>query len=445
MDDLKIDIPIQAMKIINTLEKNGYNAYVVGGCVRDVFMGKTPSDWDITTSSSPEETIECFKGEKLVLSGIKHGTVCIVIDEKLFEITSFRFDGKYSDNRHPDKVSFVRDINLDLSRRDFTVNAMAYSPTKGLVDPFGGLKDIKSKTLRCVGNAPLRFEEDALRIMRALRFSCTLGFEIEKNTSLALHEKRNLLSGISSERIRDELSKLLIGKNVFNVLYNFSDVIFTIIPELSRAKNTAQNCKYHCFDVWTHILKTVDAVEDNIYLRLTMLFHDIGKPYIKTTDINGIDHFKSHAVISSKMAYEILKGLKFDKKTVSLVTSLILHHDDRLYDNLNLLPQYIGEYGYDFLKLLDKVSRADIKGQNPKYFERIQKCDNFLEHLKKCEEENICVKISDLKIDGNDLKKLGLVGVEIGLALKKILEKVMNKELPNEKKILIEFAKNLKK
>ena len=440
MSDFRITIPEHISEILNTLEKNGHDAYIVGGCVRDIFMHKTPSDFDITTSASPEETIECFKDKKLVLTGLKHGTVAVAVKKKLVEITTFRTDGNYKDNRHPQNVTFVKDIKSDLSRRDFTINAIAYSPKCGLVDPFNGVEDIKNKIIRCVGDAEKRFDEDALRIMRGIRFSSVLNFAVEEETKNAIHSKKSFIKNISIERIRDELKKLLVGENIFEVLMNYSDVIFTIIPELEISLHTSQNCPHHIYPVWEHICHSVKNTEPDIILRITMLLHDNAKPIVRKTDKNGIDHFVSHPKIGSERARMILKRLKFDNKTVEEVEKLILHHDDRLYKNPENMPFYIHKFGYDFLRKLDKISRADILSQNPKFFYSLNCCDDFLQKLDECEEKKICTDISDLKIDGNDLLKLGFSGIKIGEILEELLFRVMKNEIENEREMLIKSA-----
>ena len=441
MDNLKIKLPPHISKTIEILNSNGHKAYIVGGCVRDSLLNRDPYDWDVTTSALPEQTVEYFKGYKTVLTGLKHGTVCVIVDNFPVEITTFRTDGGYCDNRHPDKVVFIDDVREDLARRDFTVNAIAYNDNEGIIDPFNGISDIKSKTIRCVGDERERFDEDALRIIRAIRFSSVLDFKIEEKTSDAIHEKKLLIKNVSCERIRLELEKLLVGKNAFNVLQKYSDIIFTIIPELKPTKETTQKCKYHIYNVWDHICHSVKEIEANKNLRFVMLLHDIAKPIAKTTDKNGIDHFKTHAKKSGEMAEMILKNLKSDNKSTSEIVNLIIHHDDRLYNNIDDLPLYVSEFGYDFLKKLDKVSRADIKSQNGEYLDRLNLCDEFIMKLNELEEKNICVSIKDLKINGDDLKNLGYDGKEIGEKLDCLLKKVLKNEIKNEKEVLLENAK----
>ncbi len=434
----KIKIPEHALIAMRKLEENGFSSFVVGGCVRDSVMGKTAHDWDMTTSATPEEMLEIFRDFRTIPTGIKHGTITVLIDNNPLEITTFRIDGDYLDNRRPETVEFTRDIENDLSRRDFTVNAMAYNEKDGIVDLFGGCDDIRKKLIRAVGNPDKRFQEDALRIMRALRFSSTLSFDIEKETAESIKKNKHLLKNIAAERIRVELEKLLLGEDAERILRDFSDVIFEIIPELSKTVGIEQNCPYHIYDVWNHIVKSVASSEKDKAIRLAMLLHDIEKPQAKTTDENGRDHFKGHAPLSAETAERILKRLRFDKKTILSVTNLILHHDDRLYDNPQNIKKYASKYGFDFLYLLDKVSRADILAQTPEMIDRISLCDNYIKELEKLEKENLCLKISDLAINGNDLKKLGFSGKEIGEKLEFLLNKVIKNEAENKKENLIE-------
>lgn len=410
MEKTKIDLPDEVQKIIASLEKNGHAAYVVGGCVRDKIMGKTPHDWDITTSASPEETEKIFFKNKLVLNGMKHGTVGVVEDGEVYEVTTFRTEGAYSDNRHPDSVTFVNNIEDDLARRDFTVNSVAYSPKTGLVDPFGGKEDIEKKIIRCVGQAGRRFDEDALRIMRAVRFSSTLGFEIEEKTSRKIHEKKSLLKNVSTERIRDELEKLLGGKNVFDVLKNYSDVIFSVIPELSYS------------DGWETVCKGVEASENEIGIRLALIMQNLSK--------------------DDTLA--VLKRLKFDNKTTDEVSKLVEHCAGKTYEKTDELPFLINRFGYDFLRNLVKVSKAKIIAQNGENYKELFLCDEFLKKLDECEEKNICVFVSQLDVDGNDLKQLGFEGKSIGTTLNECLKKVMRNELENDRDTLIEYVKSLK-
>ncbi len=437
----QINLPEYVRVTMKKLEENGFEAFVVGGCVRDSIMGKSANDWDMTTSAKPEETLEVFKAFRTIPTGIKHGTITVLIDKQPLEITTFRIDGDYKDNRRPENVEFTRNIENDLSRRDFTVNAIAYNENDGIVDLFGGCDDIKKKTIKCVADPDRRFNEDALRIMRALRFSATLGFEIEEKTAESIKKNKHLLKNIAAERIRVELEKLILGDDAKRILLQFSDVIFEIIPELKATENLLQNCPYHAYDVYRHIVKSVSVAPKNKNVRLAMLLHDIGKPLSKTTDENGRDHFKGHALISADISQQILKRLRYDNKTISTVTKLIFHHDDRLYNNPQNIKKHAAKHGFEFLYLLDEVSRADILSQNPEMANRISICDNYVKELEKLENETPCLKISDLRIDGNDLIKLGFSGKEIGEKLEFLLDKVIKNEVENQKEDLIKAVK----
>ena len=439
----QINLPEYVLTAMKKLEENGFTAFAVGGCVRDSIMGKEAHDWDMTTSATPEETLEVFKSFRTVPTGIKHGTVTVLVDKHPLEITTFRIDGDYKDNRRPESVKFTRNIENDLSRRDFTVNAMAFNKKDGIVDLFGGCEDIDNKIIRSVGDPDCRFNEDALRIMRALRFSATLGFKIEEKTSESIKRNKHLLKNIASERIRIELEKLIMGDDAERILLRFSDVIFEIIPELKSTEGLAQNCPYHIYDVYRHIVKSIALSKKDKYVRLAMLLHDIAKPDAKTTDENGIDHFKCHASLSADKANEILKRLRYDKKTISLVTKLILHHDDRLYENPRSIKKHASKHGFEFLYLLDEVSRADILAQNPSMTDRIALCDNYINELKSLENETPCLKISDLKIDGNDLIRLGFSGKEIGEKLEFLLDRVIKNEVENNREELIKLSEAL--
>ena len=436
---VKIQIPEYARVAMKELNQNGFASFVVGGCVRDSIMGKVANDWDMTTSALPTETLEVFKDFRTIPTGIKHGTITVLIDKQPLEITTFRIDGEYTDNRRPDSVNFTRNIENDLSRRDFTVNAMAYNENEGLVDLFGGIEDIENKIIRAVGDPDVRFNEDALRIMRAIRFASTLGFEIEEKTAESIKRNKHLLNNIAPERIRVELEKLLLGKDAEKILLEFSDVIFEIIPELKETYAVSQNCPYHIYNVWEHIVKSVVVSKEEKNIRLCMLLHDIGKPQMKTTDEKDQDHFKGHASVSADKAFEILKRLRYDNKTISTVTKLIFHHDDRLYNAPQNIKKHASKHGFEFLYLLDEVSRADILAQNPQMNDRLHLCDKYIHELKKIEEENLCLKISDLSVNGNDLVSLGYKGKEIGETLEKILDKILKNELENSKEKIIDY------
>ena len=317
-----LTIPEKVEFIINKLETAGFEAYAVGGCVRDSILGRKPDDWEITTSAKPEQVKALFR--RTVDTGLQHGTVTVMIDKEGFEVTTYRVDGEYEDGRHPKEVTFTASLEEDLKRRDFTINAMAYNTSSGLVDMFGGLEDIKKKIIRCVGNPLERFTEDALRIMRAVRFSAQLGFEIEKETKAALSVIAPNLKNVSAERIETELVKLLVSPHPDYLRTAWeTGITKEFLPEFDACMNTEQNTPHHCWTVGEHTLHSLLNVPCDKVLRLTMLLHDIGKPKVKTTDENGRDHFKTHGSVGEKMAKEILRRLKFDNDTIRKVSHLV--------------------------------------------------------------------------------------------------------------------------
>lgn len=442
-----INIPSQVNRAIEILQSGGHSAYVVGGAVRDVLMGQSAHDWDITTSALPKEMLELFSNFKTIETGIKHGTVTVIIDGMSLEITTFRIEQGYSDNRHPDKVDFTNRVEDDLSRRDFTVNAIAYSPKYGFADPFGGQKDIERKIIRCVGDPDKRFGEDALRILRALRFSSVLGFEIDIETSESIHRNFHLLGNISVERIFVELSKLICGKDAGRILREYEDVIFYILPELAPMKNCTQNHERHIFDVWGHTVSAVENIAPISDLRFAMLFHDSGKPHCKTTDKNGIDHFYSHGKISKKIVFDALTRLKTSSKIRQHVCDLVEHHDF-LPDKTSkkTYKKYISLLGLDTVKELFEVRKADVLAQNPKYHtESLHENEIGIKILSEIENEDACFKISDLAIGGRELESLGFSpSPEMGRILNTLLEEVMEEKLENKKYALLTRALQLK-
>lgn len=442
-----INIPPQVNRAIEILNRRGHSAFVVGGAVRDILMGAPAHDWDIATSSPPEETLEAFSDFRTIETGLKHGTVTVIIDGMNLEITTFRIERGYSDNRHPDSVYFSRRIDDDLSRRDFTVNAIAYSPQTGFTDPFGGRKDIEQGIIRCVGNADKRFGEDALRILRALRFSSTLGFEIADDTAESIHKNFALLEHISAERIFSEMSKLLCGKNAGKILREFDDVIFFIMPELAPMKNCAQNHERHIYDVWNHTAAAVESVSPVPELRFAMLLHDSGKPQCKTTDENGTDHFYSHGKVSRGIAFDILTRLKSSVRFRDKVCALVEFHDfvpDKI--SKKTYKKYIPELGLDTVKELFEIRKADISAQNPKFLaEGLLSNEAGEKIIAEIEESEACLKLTDLAIGGRELAALGFEpSPEMGRVLNTLLDEVMEEKLENTKDSLINRAMQLK-
>ena len=418
----------------------------MGGCVRDSLLGKEPKDWDICTSALPEKTQKIFSGHHIIETGLQHGTITLMLNHKPFEITTYRVDGVYSDNRRPDKVEFVSSLKEDLSRRDFTINAMAYNPEKNIADFFGGVTDLQNKIIRCVGDADRRFGEDALRIMRALRFSSTLDFSISEDTSKAIFRNKELLKNISVERISVELNKLLTGINPADVLDFYTEIITVIIPEIKDTVGFKQNNKWHYLDVWQHTLKSVISAPNDIILRLVMLFHDIGKPCCYTEDNEKNGHFYRHPQVSHDMAKIILKHLKYDNATIDNVLKLILYHDAEIKPQNKSIKRWLKKIGEEKLRQLLDVKRADNKAQNLKLTEEQLKILDRIEiMLNEIILQNQCFSLKDLKVNGRDLIDFGIPeGVSIGLILNQLVDMVIDELIENDREKLLEAAKNIK-
>ena len=436
---LSISLPDEVKHIINTLEKSGYNAYAVGGCVRDSVMGRKSNDWDISTSALPEQTKQSFSSERIFETGIKHGTVSLLLGKRTYEITTFRTEGLYSDNRRPDTVRFVSDLKSDLNRRDFTINALAYHPKEGLIDHVGAAHDIRQKLIRCVGDPDKRFSEDALRIMRAIRFSATLGFEIENATKNAITKNRKLLEKIAVERISAELDKLLVGENVKNVLENHSDVMEVFIPEISPMIGFDQNSHYHHLDVWFHTVKAVASAPPDRTLRLVMLLHDIAKPQCYT-EANGAGHFYGHPKLSSEMAAKILRRLKYDTDTIDTVTRLVLHHDTKIEPNEKVVKRWLCKLGEKCLRMLCAVKTADAMAKaSERKNSQIKEMETIINLINQIIANQECFTLKDLAINGNDLIKNGISeGKSVGETLSKLLDMVIDGEVENNRDKLLE-------
>lgn len=440
---MQITLPTKINNAINLLLRSGFEAYAVGGCVRDLIMGKSPLDYDITTNALPEETEKVFSEYKIIETGIKHGTVTVLFDGLPLEITTYRVDGEYKDNRHPEKVDFSRKLKDDLSRRDFTINTLCYNEKDGLVDLFDGVKDIENGIIRTVGDADKRFNEDALRIMRAIRFSSVLGFKIEEKTSGSIYKNRMLLNNISVERLREEFSKLITGKNAHKVISEYHEVIEVFIPELSSLIGCKQNTPYHKYDVFEHTLYALDAVDNERNLKLVMFFHDFGKPFMKTTDEYGTDHFKGHAAKSKVISYDILKKLRFDNKTVNEVSFLVGIHDMKSAKDKISAKKMIREIGKENYLNLIKIKRADNRAKsNPHSID--EKLENMLSFYKEITDNCECCTLKQLSVNGNDLKEAGFAdGIKIHSVLEKLLDNVIEDNAENKKEILIKEAKKL--
>ncbi len=437
----KIILPRPVKFIIDVLEKNGYEGYAVGGCVRDVILGREPQDWDITTNALPHQIKELFK--RTIDTGIQHGTVTIMMNHIGYEVTTYRIDGEYEDGRHPKGVEFTSNIVEDLKRRDFTINAMAYNDRVGLVDEFNGIGDIKRKVIKCVGNPEDRFNEDALRIMRAVRFAAQLGFDIEDKTRSAITKLAKNLELISKERIHTELIKLLTSPNPDMILEMYNTGITKyVLPEFDDMMATPQNSPYHMYNVGEHTVKVLENIDNEPYLRWAALLHDVGKPLTRTTDDKGIDHFYGHEEKGCDISRDILKALKMDNKTVDIVTRLVRYHNYPLKDGKKAIRRSMNKVGTDIYPMLLKLKWADMLGKNQYSIDINTPILNQAEKLYKeiCEEQE-CVSIKDLALNGRDLIELGMEkGTGIGEVLNKLLELVLDEPEKNDKEILIKEA-----
>ncbi len=440
---MEIKLPQNVLNIINLLEQKGFECYLVGGSVRDILCGIEPKDYDLTTNAKPDEVLSVFSQYKTFDSGIKHGTVSVVMDKNIYEITTYRIDGDYLDNRHPDNVEFTQSLKEDLSRRDFTINAVAYNTKIGFVDFFDGIRDIKYKAIRCVGEADARFKEDALRILRALRFASVYNFSIEFNTLNGIAENKNLLNNISKERISSELVKILCGDNCDYVLRRFKDVFAVIIPEISTMFKFDQNNPHHNKTLWKHTVSAVKNIESNDILRITMLFHDIGKPIVQTTDEKGISHFKGHPKISAAMTKVILKRLRFSNSFVDKVVLLISYHDVRIKPDKVVIKKILKQIGKENFSLLQKIQMADTLAQST--YKREEKLNNHRlvgELFDEIINNNECYSLAQLDINGSDLFHNGISnGKEIGEKLNFLLNLVIEGKAENKKAELLKYLK----
>ena len=434
-------IPKSVEAVISALKKNGHEAYLVGGCVRDMLLGSEPFDYDVTTSALPEETKRALSGFKVIETGIAHGTVTAVSDGKSVEITTYRADGEYTDHRRPDSVSFTKSLREDLSRRDFTVNAIAFDGCE-IVDPFGGREDLEKRMIRAVGDPEKRFDEDALRILRALRFASKLGFEIESGTKAAIRKKYHLLSCVSSERVYSELCGILLGDNVCSVLLEFPEVICHIIPELRESVGCDQMTPYHIYDVYGHTARVVANARKDKILRLAALLHDVAKPKMKTVDSRGRGHFKGHAPEGAKTAETVLKRLRAESETVKRVCELIALHDERPEANERSVLRYMAKYSYADLDRLTELRRADNLAKNPDHKGENDDIDRFEEVYRKLLLEGAPYKVSQLRINGGEIAELGADGREIGETLSHLLSLAVEGRVENENNALKSAAKS---
>ncbi|MCD8159867.1 MAG: HD domain-containing protein [Clostridiales bacterium] len=444
MNELEIRLPPEVAALLERLQARGHEAFVVGGCVRDALRGEAPGDWDVCTSALPEETIACFSDCTVHRTGIRHGTVLVRFRGTGYEITTYRTEGGYADHRHPDRVRFVPTLEEDLSRRDFTVNAMAYNPQTGLVDPFGGQEDLRRGILRCVGRPEERFREDALRILRGLRFAARLGFTIEPETGAAMLRQRDGLDCIARERIFAELKGFLCGGQVLPLLLDYRELLAQFLPELRPMFDHPQNNPHHCYDVWEHTAHAVAAVRPEPVLRLTMLFHDCGKPDCYTVDEAGVGHFHKHPQRSALLAEEALTRLRCDNRTKEDVLLLIAWHDRLHHVSRASVGTMLAVLGPRRAELLMEVIQADDRAKAPAYAQADeQDLAEARALLGQLLAEGYCLSRQDLKISGRELMDLGASGPEIGRILEELLREVQAEQLENRPAALYNRAKAL--
>lgn len=445
---MNIKIPINVTTVLSTLEDAGFEAFVVGGCVRDSILGFSPNDWDICTNASPEQSKMCFVngGMKVIETGMQHGTITVIYHSEAFEVTTYRGDVELLANQHPNKTNFVSNLKQDLARRDFTINAMAYNTSVGLVDYFGGLHDLKNGVICCVGDPDVRFEEDALRIVRALRFASTYGFAIEQNTASSICAKKILLENIARERLNVELCKLLCGAEAELVLNKYPDVIGVFIPEILPMLGFEHHNPHHIYDVWRHTTKAVGmCTSGDPVLKLALLFHDIGKPQCFTRDANGVGHFYVHANLSADISAKIMKRLKFDNTTIDAVRKLVLYHDVDLQPQSKLIKRWLNKIGEPRLRQLLQVKTADILAQsNLDRESRLRTHKDVSDCIDKIIQQSECFSLKNLAINGKDLIEIGVTqGTKIGAVLSELVDMVIDNEIPNETQALLETAKSL--
>ena len=439
---MKIELPRKVVLIIKNLQRHGYDAYAVGGCVRDSILNRKPEDWDITTSAKPEQVKRIFR--RTVDTGIEHGTVTVLIGKDGFEVTTYRVDGLYEDGRHPKEVTFTSRLEEDLKRRDFTINAMAYNDDERLVDAFGGMRDLNYHLIRCVGDPKERFSEDALRILRAVRFSAQLAFPIEPETAEAIKSLAPNLEKISAERIQAELVKLLVSDHPERIQDACElGITKVVLPEWGDMVGVKQNTPHHKYDVAAHTVHALQNVKNDKVLRLTMLFHDMGKPVMKTTDENGRDHFKGHAIASEQIAKTVMKRLKFDNDTIRKVTKLVAYHDYRMEPTGANVRRAMHEIGVELFPYYLAVRLADTKAQSS--YERRGKLENIIqirELYRNALRNKECVTLKDLAVTGTDLINLGIApGKELGTLLNELLDMVIEDPAWNQKGKLCDYVK----
>lgn len=433
-------IPSYAKTALDRLTAASYESWLVGGCVRDLLLGRTPGDYDVCTAALPEETESVFAGERLIETGLKHGTVTVILDGHPLEITTYRVDGGYTDARHPDKVTFTRSLREDAARRDFTVNAMAYHPDRGLWDGFGGQEDLKNRIIRCVGDPETRFREDGLRILRAIRFASVLGFTLEPETEQAVRSTAHLLEKIAPERLSAELSKLLIGPGAGKILRAYPEVLGVLMPELPPMAGFDQRNVHHCYDLLGHTAAAVDAVPPDLTLRLTMLLHDIGKTETFSIGEDGQGHFYGHAKRSVELADDILRRLRYPNRVREGVLTLIRYHDTPLAPEPKQVRRWLNRLGEEAFFRLIEVHRADTLALAPACRDRVQTLDETAALARSILAETPCLTLRDLAVNGHDLMSMGFHGPALGKTLSALLDRVLEGTLENTREDLLEAA-----
>ena len=444
----EINLPDEVQEIMSVIREYGATSYVVGGCVRDSILDREPHDWDICTPALPSELLVEFeeRGYRVIPTGLQHGTITVHLNGNNYEITTFRRDGEYSDGRHPNSVEFTSDLIYDLERRDFTMNAIAYNPEEGLIDPFNGCQDIQNRIIRCVEDPNKRFREDGLRILRALRFAAQLNFTIDSLTEEAMLNNKELINGLSMERINSEFTKMIDTENITSfTFYSYNGIIAEFIPEITSMIDFKQNNPYHYLDVFSHSGKVLDVCRlynADLITKLAAFFHDIGKPHCYQDDKNGIRHFKGHGKISADMTDTIMRRLKFDNDTREKVVQLIYYHDATFEVGKKYIRRWLNKIGVDQFKRLLVLRRADIMGQS-KYYreERIQKLDAVNDCLEEVLTEKPAFSVKDLEINGKDVMKYMMMDEcpEVGYWLNHILKMVIDGHLQNNRDDLIYY------
>ena len=441
-----IILPAEAAYVIEKLNSAGFEAFAVGGCVRDRILGRKPDDWDITTNALPEQIKAAF--DHTIDTGIKHGTVTVQHESKNIEVTTYRVDGLYEDYRHPVSVKFTPSLKEDLLRRDFTMNAIAYHPEMGIVDPCGGLADINEGIIRAVGKANERFREDALRMLRAIRFSAQLGFRVQEDVLEAIRNNCSLIKNISCERIRDELTKLLVSEYpVRLILLRDTNLLQFVLPEFEVCFHTVQQNPYHIYNVAVHSIKVVAAVENSGILRWAALLHDIAKPLVKTTDEKGIDHFYGHQARGAELATIILKRMRLDNSSIDKITKLILYHDMDILPTEKSVRKAVAKLEPELFEALLGLKEGDRRGQAPEYLEEgLESIRKIREIYKRIITDGSSINMKELAVNGRDLISLGFQqGPELGEILGTLFEKVLEEPTLNTRGKLLELAQRQKK